>query len=450
MRHSSALRLILALALITTFFVGCSRDPNVRKQKYFESGQRYFDKGQYREAAIQYKNAIQIDSTYGNAHYGLAQALLKLQQWNPAYQELARTLELQPDNYPARLDLANLLIAGRDFKQAQEQTDQLLQKQPNNQQVHMAAANLLIGQGNYPAAIAEMQKAIALGPGNWEPYLDLALLQIRTNQPDAAEVNFKKAVEVNPQAAQAQLALGGYYQSRSRFSEAEQQFRHAMDLDPKDPDPPAALARLYIAQGKKAEAEAFLKQVKARFPDNSTGYRMLGDFYFATGDLDKATAEYGIVYHDHPKDLQVEKNYVQLLILKNRLDDAAKLNEIQIATGADARRLERRGPAALRDDVRADLIARGNQAGGRGVEAAAPASGAVRESTGEEGPEKHSAWLRSHGVANRLVAFEGRRKPVWAQAPPWCLSASRAGAGRYVGRPDSFLVRQDCPLRIIH
>jgi len=95
---------------------------------------------------------------------------------------------------------------------------------------------------------------------------------------------------VNPQAAQAQLALGGYYQSRSRFAEAEQQFRHAMDLDPKDPDPPAALARLYIAQGKKAEAEAFLKQVKPQFPDNSTGYRMLGDFYFATGDLDKVEA----------------------------------------------------------------------------------------------------------------------------------------------------------------
>ena len=98
---------------------------------------------------------------------------------------------------------------------------------------------------------------------------------------------------MNPQAVQAQLALGGYYQSRSRFPEAEQQFRHAMDLDPKNPDPPAAIARLYMAQGKKAEAEAFLKQVKTKFPDNSTGYRMLGDFYFATGDLDKATAEYG-------------------------------------------------------------------------------------------------------------------------------------------------------------
>ena len=331
MRQSSIFRLVLAVGLIATVFVGCSRDPNVRKQKYYESGQRYFDKGQYREAAIQYKNAIQIDSTYGNAHYQLALALLKLQQWSMAYQELGRTIELQPDNYQARIDLANLLIAGRDFKQAQAQTDLLLQQQPNNQQVHMAVANLLIGQENYSAAIQEMQKAIALAPNNWEPYLDLALVQIRANQPDAAEVNFKKAVEVNPQAVQAQLALGSYYQSRSRYPEAEQQFRHAMDLDPKNPDPPAAIARLYIAQGKKAEAEAFLKQVKTKFPDNSTGYRMLGDFYFATGDLDKATAEYASVYHDHPKDVQVEKNYIQLLILKNRLDEAGKLNDAILA-----------------------------------------------------------------------------------------------------------------------
>ncbi len=313
MRHSSILRLVVALALITAV-VGCSRDPNVRKQKYFESGQRYFEKGQYPEAAIQFKNAIQIDSTYGNAHYRLAQALLKLQQWSPAYQELVRTIELQPDNYQVRIDLANLLIAGRDLKHAQELTDLLLQQQPNNQQVHMAVANLLIGQENYPAAIQEMQRAIALAPNNWEPYLDLALLQIRANQPDAAEANFKKAVEVNPQAVQAQLALGSFYQSRSRFPEAEQQFRRAMDLDPKDADAPAALARLYITEGKKAEAEEFLKQVKAKFSDNPTGYRMLGDFYFpATGDLDKATAEYAVLYHDHPKDVQVQKNYIQLL-----------------------------------------------------------------------------------------------------------------------------------------
>jgi tetratricopeptide (TPR) repeat protein len=335
MRHSSIFRSILALGLVATIFVGCSRDPNVRKQKYVASGQRYFENGQYREAAIQYKKAVEIDSSYADAHYRLAQTLLKLQQWNPAYQELSRTIQLQPENYPARIDLANLLIAGRDFKQAQEQTDLLLQKQPDNPQAHMAAANLLIGQENLPAAAQEMQKAISLGPNNWDFYLDLALLQIRTNQPDAAEANFKKAVEVNPKAVQAQLALGSYYQSRSRFPEAEQQFRHAIEVDPKDPDAPAALARFYVAQGRKGDAEQFLKQVKNRFPDNPAGYRMLGDFYFATGDLDKATAEYAVLYHDHAKDMQVQKNYVQLLILKNRLEEASKLNDAILAANAN-------------------------------------------------------------------------------------------------------------------
>jgi tetratricopeptide (TPR) repeat protein len=77
---------------------------------------------------------------------------------------------------------------------------------------------------------------------------------------------------------------------------------------------------------------------------------MLGDFYFATGDLDKATAEYGAVYHDHPKDLQVEKNYIQLLILKNRLDEAAKLNDAILATNAnDTEALIYRGQIQIRN-----------------------------------------------------------------------------------------------------
>jgi tetratricopeptide (TPR) repeat protein len=93
MRCWSELRvfLLLGLAIATT---KCSQDANTRKQKYLESGQRYFDKGKYREAAIQFSNAIQIDSTYAHAHYELAKTELKLQQWAEAYQGLSRVLDL--------------------------------------------------------------------------------------------------------------------------------------------------------------------------------------------------------------------------------------------------------------------------------------------------------------------------------------------------------------------
>src|SRR5207247_1352574 len=350
MTRSLYFRLFLILTIMGIVFSGCSRDPNVRKQKYFESGQRYFEKGKYREAAIQYSNAVQVDPRFTDAQYKLAQTYLKLQEWTRAYQELSRTIELQPDNYQAHIDIANLLIAGHDLKQAQEHTDLLLAKQPNNPQVHESVANLLAGQGNLAAAIQEMRKTIDLGPDRWEAYLNLALLQVRTNQGEAAEKNFQKAVDLNPQAMNAQLALGSYYQSRNRLADAEKQFQHAIEVDPKSADPRAALARLYMAEGKRTEAEVFLKQVKHDLPENSAAYRMLGDFYFATGDLDKATGEYGSLYQQYPKDVQVKKNYVQLLILKNRLGEARKLNdELVKANPSDVDALVYRGQIQTRD-----------------------------------------------------------------------------------------------------
>jgi len=325
--RSFSVRTFALLALVAITLTGCSRDPNVRKQKYLESGQRYYEKGKYREAAIQFSNAVQVDPQFAEGHYQLAQTYLKLQQWGRAYQELSRTLELLPEDYKAHLDLANLLIAGHDLKQAQEHTDFLLAKQPNSPDVHVALANLKAAQDDLPGAIQEIQKAITLDPNRSDSYLSLAMLQLKSNQTDVAEANFKKAADLAPKGMSAQLALGSYYQSRSRFPEAEQQFHHAIEVDPTETEPRASLARLYLMEGKLGEAEDLLKQSKRDLADNSVGYRMLGDFYFATGSLDKATAEYASLYHDHPKDLAVKKNYIQLLILKDRLDDAKKLND---------------------------------------------------------------------------------------------------------------------------
>src|SRR5947208_10873671 len=68
------------------------------KQKYLESGQRYYDRGKYREAAIQYENAIQVDARFAEAHYKLALAEMKLQRSEE------HTSELQsPDHLVCRL-----------------------------------------------------------------------------------------------------------------------------------------------------------------------------------------------------------------------------------------------------------------------------------------------------------------------------------------------------------
>jgi len=350
--------LLLACSMLAVTFTGCSRDPNVRKQKYLDSGKRYAAEGKYREASIQYLNAIQIDSRFAQAHYDLSQAYMKMGDSNHAFQELNRTVELAPDNYRAHTDLANLLDSVRNpdgsavedtLKQAKTHLDILREKQPNSPETHQAWANYDAAQNNIAAAMQEMQQAIAADPNRSESYLLLAIFQMRADLPDQAEANLKKAGEVDPKAMNAQLALGGFYQSRSRFPEAEQQFKHAIDVDPKNPAPRAAYVRLLMQEGKKGDAESFLLQSKKDLSNSPDGYRMLGDFYFATGDLDKATAEYTSLHNEHPKDLQVKKNYIQLLILKNRLDEATKLdNEILKANSKDVDALVYKGEVQIR------------------------------------------------------------------------------------------------------
>jgi tetratricopeptide (TPR) repeat protein len=358
MTRSVSVPLLLACSLLTALCTGCSRDPNIRKQKYLDSGEKYAAEGKYREAVIQFRNAILIDSRFAHAHYDLSQAYLKLGDSNDAFQELTRSVELAPDNYRAHTDLANLLDTVRNadgspvedtLKQAKTHLDILREKQPNNPETHEAWAKYDAAQNNVAAAMQEMQQAIAADPNRSESYLLLALFQLRSNLPDLAEANFKKANEVDPKAMNAQLALGGFYQSRNRLPEAEQQFKHAIDMDPKNPAPRAAYVRLLMQQGKKDDVESFLRQTKKDSPDNPESYRMLGDFYFAYGQLDKATTEYTSLYHDHPKDLQVKKNYIQLLILKNRLEEATQLdNEILKANPKDVDALVYKGEVQIR------------------------------------------------------------------------------------------------------
>jgi cellulose synthase operon protein C len=366
MSRSGATRLSVLLLVTASLFSGCSRDPNVRKQKYLESGDRYLGNGKYREAAIQYSNALQLDTRFAAAHFQLGETYLKLGDSARAYDELSRAVELAPDNYRAHIDMATLLVSARNpdgspneeyLKQAKTHLDLLHDKQPQNAEVFQAWAEYYAAENNPAAAIQEMQKAIAADPARAESYLNLAVLQSRSNLPDQAESNFRKACQLDPKALNAPLALAGFYQSHNRQAEAEQEFKLAIEIAPKDPLPREALVRLYMSEGKNAEAETFLKQAKSDLSDSSEGYRILGDFYFASGDLDKATAEYASLYNDHPKDAVVKRNYVQLLILKNRVEEASKLNdELLKANPNDVNALVYRGQIRLRRNDAAGAV----------------------------------------------------------------------------------------------
>src|SRR5207253_10228332 len=119
---------------------------------------------------------------------------------------------------------------------------------------------------------------------------------------------------------------GTFYARQQRWSDAEAQFRQAIELEPKNVGPRIVLCRLFLASHQISQAEQAAKEAKDQLKDSPEAYRLLGDVYFQAGDLPKALDEYASLYKEHPKDLQIKKNYIQLLILRGRLDEAGNLD----------------------------------------------------------------------------------------------------------------------------
>jgi len=318
---------ILLSVLVLAALPACTRDPNVRKQKYLESGNHYFEQQKYREAVIQYLNALNVDARFVEARYQLAQAYLRMGIWSGAASELLKTVDIQPEHWKAQIDIGNLMLASRKYQQAQEKADLVLAKEPGNIDAHILKANSLAALENLPASLREMQKAIELAPDRPRSYVNLAFLQAGAKQSQEAEASFKKALQLDPRGLESSLALGNFYLQAQRFDEAESEFKRAVSIAPAKPVARIALARQYMIRAQRPQAEQVLRDAKAALPNDPEAYRLLGDLYFSLGELDNAAAEFGSLLAAHPEDLKVRKNYIQLLILLNRLDEATKLND---------------------------------------------------------------------------------------------------------------------------
>ena len=111
-----SIRLVAVILAVLVGFTSCSRDPAVVKKRYLESGNKYFDKGRYKEASIQYRNALKRDPKYGAAYYKLALVSLKMRDGGGALSALRRAVELipldQPDHWDAVSTLSDLFLLG--------------------------------------------------------------------------------------------------------------------------------------------------------------------------------------------------------------------------------------------------------------------------------------------------------------------------------------------------
>src|SRR5713101_6626889 len=295
--------LLLAFVVQICFVLpGCFRDPNIRKQNFLEQGDRYFAQEKFPEALLTYGRALQIDPRFAAAHYKVAKCQLKLANWASAFQELQRTTDLEPLNYPAHLDLGLLYLAGGRAPDARDEAKLILKSNPQDLYAQLLLSDADAQLGNMQDALREGADAVKWSPGEANVYLNLANIQQRASLFQDAIANFQKAEALSPASPASPMALGGLYQSQKRWDDAERTFRRAIAIAPKNAAPRAALAAMYVAQGQGALAEKVLLEAKTELRDDPAASRMLGDYYVGQGDSAKALTEFASISKDHPED----------------------------------------------------------------------------------------------------------------------------------------------------
>src|ERR1700733_7356778 len=258
-------RLTLLFALFlpaSSLLWSCHQDPATRIQKAMERGDREFNAGKYPEAIIYYGQVLQVDSRYALAHYKLAQCQMKMGSFASAYRELARAVELDPQNWAAQLELANLSLRGGKAQDAKDRALMMLQSNPKNADAQIVLSSADAALGDSIAALREAQEATVMAPDQPAVFIHLGVLQARTADVARAEATLKRAKALDSTGITSIMTLGSFYEQQRRWPQAAEEFQAAITRAPNNPLPRASLASVYMNQGQDALAEKILVEAQ--------------------------------------------------------------------------------------------------------------------------------------------------------------------------------------------
>jgi tetratricopeptide (TPR) repeat protein len=347
--------------LICLTLVSCRRDPNVAKKQYLESGNKYFDHGRYRNAAIQYLNAIKNDRKYGPAYYKLGLVYLKLSppqvgaaignfrhakellEGNQAYQEEYRDAMV-------RLAELDLTYAAQSDKTVIEHEvpdicEKLFKKDPNSfdgfrlsgdlnfakygQSLNVAGPT--VANQFLDAAMENFQRADKIKPNDAGISMQIGMILVQQHRDAEAEPYLRKTIEKEKASSRAIVELYRLYMREQKSGAAEQVLKEAIQNNPKSPEYRVLLARHYLTLGRRDDMLNVLADIKAHAKDFESEsvavYQVVGDFYYRTGDADSAIREYREgIQKDAKRKSTYQHRIIEVLLRQGKRGEAAELN----------------------------------------------------------------------------------------------------------------------------
>src|SRR5579862_3537430 len=238
------LKRVPLLSVIPLLFLlaACNTDPKAASRKYVDNGNKYFNRGKYKEASIMYRRALSKDARYGEAWYRLGLTNMQLGIPVEAVRAFSRTRELDPSNTDAVVKLADLELLfyvsnGQSNRQllsdVKELDQQLLKKDPKSYDGLRIAGYLALIDKDVKGAIERFEAANQVKPDQPELVLSLVQALFADRQNDIAEKYAKQLIEKQKTYGPIYDTLYTYYLRNNHPELGEELLKKKIENNPK-------------------------------------------------------------------------------------------------------------------------------------------------------------------------------------------------------------------------
>jgi tetratricopeptide (TPR) repeat protein len=272
-------RFAAAVLVIGCVTLACNRDPAARARELERKADGYAARQQWKEAIIEYSNAIKAAPNAAGLHDKRARAYSASGDARAAYAGYARAADLDPSNVDAQLRAGDLLLAANDFEGARARAERALAVDRRNVAAHVLLGNALIGSNEPSQALKQIEEALKLDPSSPAAWVALGATRATEGRATEARVAFEKAVALDPSSIDARLSLANALWSARDVSAAERELLELASRQPHSPIPQRALAAFYVSTGRAAAAEMHIKALAT----DDAGRLALGDYYTQLG-----------------------------------------------------------------------------------------------------------------------------------------------------------------------
>ncbi|HPG40945.1 MAG TPA: tetratricopeptide repeat protein [bacterium] len=282
---------------------------SVEAYKYYAQGVELESKLYLDQAAVEFKKAVGIDSTFASAwhHLGVIQGANGNNR--EAVELLDKAVHYSESSPPKeRLKiLASHAIMTGSLYEAIEIYKQLTNMFPEDDNAHFNLGNYYFMQNNsWDKAIEEFEITIALNPKNKLAYNHLGYACAATGKLDYAWHYLQKYIELAPDEPNPYDSYGEVLQKQGQLDEAIAQYKKALDINPEFYPAIVHLVNVNLDKGKIGKARSIANKAlkKADTPNEKfTASHLLARTYFTAGNIGKSIQILEKLYRENPDKL---------------------------------------------------------------------------------------------------------------------------------------------------